>query len=125
MLVDTDVIIWHLRGFPKATRRLDNLPQLTLSAVTWLELLQGFRNQAELLAVQKSLTKRNAQQLPLTPAITATAINLMETLALSHGLRLADALIAATAIEHKLPLLTGNYKHFAVIEKLTVERFEI
>jgi predicted nucleic acid-binding protein len=75
--------------------------------------------------VQKSLIKRNAQHLPLTPAITATAIHLMETLALSHGLRLADALIAATAIEHHLPLLTGNYKHFAVIEKLTVERFEI
>lgn len=125
MLVDTDVIIWHLRGFPKASQKLDSLPQLTVSAVTWLELLQGFRNQAELLAVQKSLIKRSAQQLPLTPAITATAIHLMETLSLSHGLRLADALIAATAVEHNLPLLTGNYKHFAVIEKLTVERFEI
>jgi predicted nucleic acid-binding protein len=125
MLVDTDVIIWHLRGFHKATQRLDGLPQLNVSAITWLELLQGFRNQAELLAVQKSLIKRNAQHLPLTPAITATAIHLMEILALSHCLRLADALIAATAIEHHLPLLTGNYKHFAVIEKLTVERFEI
>lgn len=29
MLVDTDVLIWHLRGYPQATRRLDALPQLT------------------------------------------------------------------------------------------------
>lgn len=53
-LVDTDVLIWHLRGNPNATLRLDQLPQLTISAITWLELLQGMRNRAELQAVQKS-----------------------------------------------------------------------
>lgn len=36
MLVDTDVLIWHLRGYPQATRRLDLLPALTLSAVSYL-----------------------------------------------------------------------------------------
>lgn len=30
MLVDTDVLIWHLRGYPQATRRLDELGTLTL-----------------------------------------------------------------------------------------------
>jgi len=39
MLVDTDVLIWHLRGYPQATRRLDQLPSLTISAVSYLELL--------------------------------------------------------------------------------------
>jgi len=29
MLVDTDVLIWHLRGYPKATQRLDQLTLLT------------------------------------------------------------------------------------------------
>ncbi|MDS4042255.1 MAG: hypothetical protein RKP20_13865 [Candidatus Competibacter sp.] len=33
MLVDTDVLIWHLRGYTKATQRLDQLPKLTLSAI--------------------------------------------------------------------------------------------
>jgi len=28
MLVDTDVLIWHLRGYPNATRRLDELGAL-------------------------------------------------------------------------------------------------
>jgi predicted nucleic acid-binding protein len=94
MLVDTDVLIWHLRGFLRATQRLDQLPKLTISAITWLELLQGFRNRAEMLAVQKSLEMRNAERLPITPAITERATALMETLALSHSLRLGDALIA-------------------------------
>jgi hypothetical protein len=124
MLVDTDVLIWHLRGYPNATQRLDRLPKLMLSAVTYLELLQGMRNRAELLAVQKSLALRQAERLPLTPAITECAIVLMEKLALSHGLQLGDALIAATGLEHHLTLLTANTKHFSAVDGLQLERFE-
>ena len=124
MLVDTDVLIWHLRGNPLATQRLDQLPRLTISAITWLELLQGMRNRTEMQAVQKSLALRQTEQLPLTPAITERAIALMEMLALSHGLQLGDALIAATALEHKLTVLTANVKHFSAIDGLSIERFE-
>lgn len=124
MLVDTDVIIWHLRGLPHATQKLDQLTTLTVSAVTWLELLQGLRNRAELLAIQKSFEKRNAQRLPITATITEHAIVLMEKLSLSHGLQMGDALIAATALEHKLTLLTSNTKHFSAINGLDIEKFE-
>ncbi len=48
MLVDTDVLIWHLRGLPQATRRLDQLSHLAIFAITYLELLQGMRSKAEL-----------------------------------------------------------------------------
>jgi len=34
MLVDTDVLIWHLRGYSSAARKLDELGVLTLSAVS-------------------------------------------------------------------------------------------
>jgi predicted nucleic acid-binding protein len=123
MLVDTDVLIWHLRGYPNATRRLDELGALTLSAVSYLEVLQGMRNKAELLAVKKMLDKRSARLLPATEAITLRAIELMESLTLSHGLQMGDALIAATAIEHQLPVLTANVKHFSAVASLTVEAF--
>lgn len=123
MLVDTDVLIWHLRGYPQATRRLDELGALTLSAVSYLEVLQGMRNKAELVAVKKMLDKRSARLLPLTEAITLRATELMESLTLSHGLQMGDALIAATAIEHQMPVLTANVKHFSAVAGITVEAF--
>lgn len=123
MLVDTDVLIWHLRGYPQATRRLDGLGALTLSAVSYLEVLQGMRNKAEMLALKKMLDKRSATLLPITEAITLCATELMESLTLSHGLQMGDALIAATAIEHQIPVLTGNVKHFSAVPGLVAEVF--
>lgn len=123
MLVDTDVLIWHLRGYPQATRRLDELGALTLSAVSYFEVLQGMRNKAELVAVKKMLERRSATLLPVTEAITLRAIELMETITLSHGLQMGDALIAATALDHGLPVLTANLKHFSAVNGLRVEAF--
>lgn len=123
MLVDTDVLIWHLRGNPRAAQRLDNLARLTLSAVSYLELLQGMRSKAEMLAVQKTFQRRQAEVLPITEAITSRAVGLMEAMTLSHGLQMGDALIAATALEHGIPLLTGNVRHFSPIAALLVEGF--
>ena len=124
MLVDTDVLIWHLRGYPQATRRLDELGALTLSAVSYLEVLQGIRNKAELVAVKKMLQHRAATLLPMSKAITQRAIELMESLTLSHGLQIGDALIADTALEHQLPVLTANVKHFSAVEGLKIEAFQ-
>jgi predicted nucleic acid-binding protein len=122
-LVDTDVLIWHLRGYAQAAQALDRLPRLTLSAMSYLELLQGMRNKTEMAAVQQMFAQRQAHILPITPAITQRATELMTTLSLSHGLQAGDALIAATALEHQLRLFTGNTKHFASISGLEVERF--
>jgi predicted nucleic acid-binding protein len=123
MLVDTDVLIWHLRGYAQATRRLDQLDRLTLSSVSYLEVLQGLRDKSELAAIKKMLQHRAAVLLPVSEPITQRAIELMEALTLSHGLQMGDALIAATALEHGLPVLTANVKHFSVIEGLAVEVF--
>jgi predicted nucleic acid-binding protein len=116
-------VIWHLRGYAQATRRLDRLIPLTLSAVSYLEVLQGMRNKAELAAVKKMLEQRGATMLLITEAITQRAISSMESLALSHGLQMGDALIAATTLEHLLPVLTDNIKHFGAAVGLRVEAF--
>ena len=123
MLVDTDVLIWHLRGYPQATRRLDELGALTLSAVSYLEVLEGMRNKAEPVAVKKMLTYRGATLLAVSEGITQRAIELMEAITLSHGLQMGDALIAATALDHGLPVLTANVKHFGAVQGLKVEAF--
>jgi hypothetical protein len=123
MLVDTDVLIWHLRGNPRAAHWLDRLQPLTISSVSYLEVLQGMRNKAELVAVQKMLLQRKTNVLPITEAITRRATELMEAMTLSHGMQMGDALIAATALEHGLPVLTGNVKHFTAIPGLIIEGF--
>ena len=124
MLVDSDVLIWHLRGLPRATQRLDLLPQLRISAISYLEILQGMRSRAELMAVQKSLAMRHTERLPITPQITDHVTDLMERLSLSHGLGMGDAPIAATALESRLVLITANIKHFGAVAGLQIERFD-
>jgi predicted nucleic acid-binding protein len=125
LLVDTDVLIWHLRGYPQATQRLDQLPRLILSSVSYFEILQGIRNKDELQALKKMLALRQAEILPLTPEITTCAGALLEALTLSHGLGMGDALIAATALEHAYSVLTANTKHFRAIDALHLEEFVI
>ena len=63
------------------------------------------------------------RSVPITSAISQRAAELIDALALSHGLRLADALIGATAIEHKATLLTANVKHFSAVQELAIEAF--
>ena len=55
MLVDTNVLIWYLRGHNKAARFLEGLPILRLSADTYMELVQGCRNRQELERLKKSV----------------------------------------------------------------------
>ena len=105
--------------------RLDQLPALILSSVSYFEILQGMRNKVELQALKKMLAQRRAQLLPLTPAITVRAGALLEALTLSHGLGMADALIAATALEHGHAVLTANIKHFGAVAGLQLEEFVI
>lgn len=125
ILVDTDVLIWHLRGYAQAKQRLDQLAAPAISAMSYFELLQGMRNKAEISALKDMLLLRNAAILQISEAISRRAGDLMESLTLSHGLQAGDALIAATALEHQLPLLTGNLKHFTAVAQLRIEPFAV
>jgi predicted nucleic acid-binding protein len=58
------------------------------------------------------LAARQAETVPITPAISPRAADLIDALALSHGMRLADALIGATSIEHGLTL--GHWQRQAL-----------
>jgi predicted nucleic acid-binding protein len=69
------------------------------------------------------LAAANTQIIQLTPEISESAAQLIDTYALSHSLRLADALIAATALAQGETLLTGNVKHFSAVPSLVIEAF--
>src|SRR3990172_2806809 len=109
-----------MRGNDKAAAAINALPQVLLSAVTYIELVQGLRNKRELKALRTSLTALEARILPVTEAISNKAMFYVEQHFHSHSVRLADALIAATAVENAISLLTGNTKHYAPVTDLEV-----
>lgn len=121
-LIDSDVLIWNWRGQPTAAALLAAAP-FALSAVSYMELVQGMRNARELKHLQRDLRLWQVTLLPITEAISQRAIALVEQHFLSHHLQLADALIAATALEHKLELVTSNTKHFQPITGLKLLPF--
>ncbi|MEL6341059.1 MAG: type II toxin-antitoxin system VapC family toxin [Myxococcota bacterium] len=123
MLVDTDVLIWYMRGNPKAARALESLPDRALSAVTYMELVEGLRNKAELKALRKTLSAWNARVLPITEDISTRAMFFVELHFHSASVRMADALIGATAVSNGLTLLTANDKHFRPLGGVDIQRF--
>ncbi len=119
MMFDTDVLIWASRGSTNAARTIDAASDRALSIVSFMELLQGARSRLEVRQIQQSLRQLQFRVLPLSEPIGATAAALIEKHALAHGIQLADALIAATAIESDQPLCSANAKHFRPIAALS------
>lgn len=119
LLLDTDILVNVARGIPDAIaifNRLLSDDSVHISAVTEMELVVGCRNKSELRELSRLLKQVNI--IPITPEITTTALKLLHTYRLSHGLLIADALIAATAIVSERTLTSGNSKHFSMITKL-------
>ena len=128
VLIDSDVLIWLTRGNASAVAVLQNTPDWVISAASYMELAQGCRNKTELKAMQKAFksSENDAQPdiLPITQTISNMACTLVEKYALSHSVHMADALIAATAMTHSLPLMTANNKHFSAIAGLKIQVFK-
>ena len=123
LLIDSDVLIWYLRGNKKAYALIEAQDGFCLSVVTYMELLQGMRNKKELVLLRAAFRRWRAKILFLNEEVSTKAMFFMEQHYLSHALELADAFIGATAFVHRLPLLTGNVKHYKIIRGLEVVAF--
>jgi hypothetical protein len=123
MLFDTDVLIWVLRGNAGAADAVDSAAERAVSIVTYMELLQGARDRREVRAVRSFLSEMGFRMVPLSENVGHRAAVYMEEYGLKAGLRLADALQAATAVENDLTLLTANRKHYAAIKDLQLKVF--
>ena len=122
MLVDTDVLIWYLKGNENAYQVIENSSNFFISVVTYMELVQGMRNKKELNNLRKALHIWNAKMLYISEEISAKAMFYVEQHFLSHSMQLADALIGATAITYGNPVLTGNDKDYRVLKDLEIKR---
>lgn len=124
ILVDSDVLIWMCRGNAKAKDVLIAHPGPFISSITRMELVQGMRNRKELIYLNRTFLELGVRTIHLDVDISSRASLLVETHFHTHHLMLADALIAATALQQGLRLLTGNAKHYGVIPGLDVMKFK-
>src|SRR5258708_2750505 len=108
MIFDTDVLVWFSRREPVARSLVDTDTDRSLSIVTLMELLQGARSKLEMKEIRSFIREFDFTVLPLSESIGDVAAALIEEYAHSTGLRLEDALIAATAREQSEVLVTGN-----------------
>ena len=120
IICDTDVLLdyWN----PDNPRHSDTkrvleksilLENVTISAITKIEILYGAGNKVELSKIIKTLDGYNT--ILINNEITLKAIELIQKYSLSHNLALPDCIIAASAIISELPLFTYNTRDYKFI----------
>jgi predicted nucleic acid-binding protein len=120
ILVDSDVLIEHLRGKTAARDWLVGARQssgpLAISVVSLTEIAGGMRppERREVLRLLGSM-----QRFEVTEQVAWRAAMLMQDYRRSHsGIGLGDCLIAATALTEGLELATLNVRHFPMFPEL-------
>ena len=121
ILVDTSILIDHLRGRAEPGRLMREalLAEVTLAAsvVTKVEVLGSMRS-PEKAAVRAIFSV--VDWLPVTEDIADRAGSLARKYRRSHGsIDVVDYLIAATTEQHDADLWTRNVRHFPMLQNLT------
>ncbi len=119
-LVDSDILIAHLRGVTAARHWLEEARRetgpLAISAISITEVAGGMRSQ-ERREVNRLLA--TMRRFPVTEQVAWRAAGFMRTYRRSHqGIGLGDYLIAGTAEVEGLELVTLNVEHFPMLPDL-------
>ena len=120
-LLDTDVLVDVLRGYPPALDWLGSLEEApALPGLVVMEVLGGCLNKQEMNKIQRYLGLFNVHW--PTDSDCNRALGDFARSHLSHNLGVLDALIGETAVGLGATLCTFNDKHFMQIRRLTVEQ---
>lgn len=119
LLVDTDVLVDYLRGRKEAVAFLEGQSTpLLLSAISVAELMAGVRDGKEWDVLE--LFFQAFEIVPVDETIARKGGLYRRDFGPSHGVGLADALIAATATTKQATLITLNKRHFPMIRTIQV-----
>ena len=117
ILVDTDVLIDFLRGSDKAIAFIDEFsPHIVLSPIVVAELYAGVKGADELSALDNFVSLFRVA--PIDSEIAKAGGLYKRDFGKSHGLGLADAILAATADKENAELKTLSVKHYPMIKGL-------
>lgn len=119
-LINTNILIDHLRGDAKATQLLqdveDGVIRAAISVINEYELLSG-------LKISPAEEKKINELLLILPSIgiTLPTVRTAARFRRAYNTDIVDALIAATAANAKAILVTRNIKHFKNIKELSIK----
>jgi len=120
-LLDSNIVIDYLRGRERAISFIEKIYLPKISVVTVGEVYQGALNQREFQRTKDILGAFHV--INISEKISIQAVELIAKYHLSSGLFFLDALVASTALENNLTLITANLKHFKMIKELRVEKW--
>jgi predicted nucleic acid-binding protein len=116
-IIDTDVMIDFIRGQKQAVELVvENRKSIILSAMVVAELMAGYRSNEERSKIERLISR--AKVIPVSAPLASYAGLYLKQYRKSHGLDIADAIIAATADEQNAELKTLNVKHYPMFERL-------
>lgn len=121
VLVDSNILIDLLNGRPEAREYLHSLGQITVSAITYYEVLAGCTGvrSAQLKTAEMLLSVCNV--IPVSAQIASQAAEYQRKQKARR--KMADFLIEATAEENSLSLATRNpqdFKHVQTVCPYTI-----
>ena len=117
VLIDTDVMVDFLRGNPKAvTKATAHSARIILSSIVVAELYAGVRGDGELQTLDALMSLFRI--VPVSPELAREGGLFKNEYAKSHGVGLADAIIAASAKAEHAELKTLNTRHYPMFKGL-------
>ena len=124
-LLDTDTFSEMLKRVdPTVTAHASNyrraFGRYTVSAVTVMEMVKGYRSNQATRQLQTFLAALAAEEvIPFDQPVAELAGEIAGELARTgRPIGVADPMIAAIAITHRLELVTGNTRHFERVRQL-------
>ncbi len=117
VLVDTDILLKSYRGDKTKFQQLQLIKDnFSISVITAFEILNGARNIKQLASLKKEL--KSYSVIHLNTEISIKALQLYSKYTVRQQIKVADLLIAATALHYNFQLYTDNKKHFNFMKEI-------